>query len=858
MPKASPIQSNFSGGEISPFVKGRVDSDRYKISLDTCENYIPLSSGAITRRPGTYFVAEVKDSSKEVRLVRFIFSTTQAYILEFGDEYIRFYRNNGQIVESGVDIASITNANPAVLEYSGGSDTFANSDEVFISGVNTNAESAPYLNNRNFLVANVDTGANTFELTDLDGNDIDLSGLGAINPSDLSSASVSEVYEISSPYAEEDLFGLNFIQSTDTLFITHPDYAPRQLTRTGHTAWTLSTITFLKGPYLPENTTAVTLTPTDSTANSTTMTASSALFASTDVGRKLRYKATGGNWVDFYISAFSNSTSVTVTREDGSTAAVNTSASDTWRLGIWSGTTGYPAVVAFHEDRLTFGGATADPARFDMSVGQGDYFNFAPTITSDGVDIVTDDLAVSRALNSRDAENVRWMVSEERALLIGTPGGEWAVRPSVQSEAISPLNVNAKQVSSFGSAAVTPNYSGKATLFVQSSKRTLRELSYYYESDGFRAPDLTALADHIAGDDGFKQLARQKERPAIIWAVREDGELAGMTYEREEDALIAAWHRHILGGQSDAAGSAAVVESCEVIPSATGTWDELWLVVRRHINGVTKRYVEYMTRLFEHEDEQKDAYHVDCGLTYDSPVSITGVTAANPVVVTAPSHSLSNGDVVIISGVKGMTELNGNSYTVRNQSANTTFELEDMDGNAVDGSAFTAYVSSGQVRKFVTTITGLWHLEGESVAIYGDGATQPSATVTDGAITLPNRAATVHIGYAMRSRGRRLRDTEGAADGTTTGKTRRIHRIAFDFYRTLGFKFGMSFDSLEEITFRKTTDPDGRPPSLFTGVKSVTVNGNYEFDSQICWEQSDPSPGTILAIAPQLHVEDRG
>jgi hypothetical protein len=578
------------------------------------------------------------------------------------------------------------------------------------------------------------------------------------------------------------------------------------------------------------------------------LTASAATFAASDVVRLVRILFAAADWTWVEITGFTSSTVVDVTIRGQNADALPHS---TWRLGAWSATTGYPAVVTFHEDRLCFGGEPEQ--RIDMS-NSGDYENFAPSEAT--TDTITDAHALSFTLNSNDVNNIRWMISEEKALLVGTVAGEWAVRPSVQSEAISPTNINAKQVTSYGSSRVQPVIAGKSTLFTQRSGKKVREISYYYEVDGFRSPDRTALAEHITGEFGLRQMAHQKEPQSIVWCVRQDGVLAAMTYEREEDFLIVAWSRHILGGASDAANSDAIVESVEVIPSPDTTRYEPWVVVKRRINGGTKRYIEYLTKIFEDTDEQKEAFFVDSGLTYDSPIDITGATQANPVVVTAPSHGFSNGDYVLISDVLGMEELNGNTYVVRNKTANT-FELEDTEGNAVDGSAFDAYVADGLVRKYVTVISGLWHLEGQSVTILGDGAVQSNKTVTNGSVTLATRATTIHFGLGYNSDVQMLRLEAGSADGSSLGKIRRIHRVAFLVNRSLGLKLGTDFDNLDEVTFRTSETPSSRPPELFTGILTKELEAGPDEDNQICWRTDQPLPSMILAVVPNLETQDR-
>lgn len=749
MPKASPIQSNFNSGEFSPLAYGRVDYKKYPSGMKTCLNLIPLVQGPVQGRSGTKFVAEVKDSSKKTRVVRFEFSTTQAYVIEFGNQYCRFYKDNAIITLTAQGVTGITNANPAVLTYSG-ADTYANGDRVIAAS----AVGMTQVNNREFTVANVNAGANTFEL-----QGVDSSAYGTYT----SGGTVAEIYEIATPYLEADLFQLKFTQSADTLYIAHPSYAPRKLTRSAHTSWTLSTITFLDGPYLATNTSATTITPSAASGTGITLTASASLFASTDVDRLVRIKH-GSTWGYAKITAYTSATQVTA---DVKSTFGGTTASADWRLGVWSTTTGFPGAVAFFEDRLFWAGATSYPQRLDGSKS-GDYENMAPTDTAG---TIANDNAVSFTLNASDVNVIRWLADDEKGLLAGTVGGEWLVRPSAQSEALSPTNISAKRSTTYGSANVQPVRAGRATLFVQRLARKLRELAYVFEVDGFRAPDLTVLSEHVTLG-GITEIAYQQEPQSIVWAVRADGILLGLTYEREQE--VVGWHRHQIGGTFGS--GAAVVESVAVIPSADGTRHELWMIVKRTINGGTKRYVEYMTKLYADGDAQADAFFVDSGLTY------SGSSTA--------------------------------------------------------------------------TVTGLFHLEGQTVAILADGAAHPTKTVSGGAVTLDRSATKIHVGLAYNMDGAMLRLESGAADGTAQGKTKRIHRVVFRLHNTLGLKIGPDFDNLTPVIFRSASDDTNAAVPLFSGDKIELWDGDYDRDGYICWRQDQPLPVTVQAVMPQLHTQD--
>lgn len=528
MPRVSPAQTSFIGGEWAPRLNGRVDSDRYSTGLAVMQNYIAMAQGPAVGRSGTRFVKEVKNSANAGRLLPFKFSTTQAYVIEAGDLYFRFYANHGQVV-SGPPVEVVT------------------------------------------------------------------------------------------PYAAADLFQLKVTQSADVLYLTHPSYAPRKLTRTSATNFTLSTISFLDGPYLATNTTATTMTASGAGPGSVTVTASAATFVSTDVGRPIRIKS-GATWGWGTITAFTSATVVTV----NIVSAVGISATTTWRLGVWSATTGWPACAVFHEDRLVFGGPTNNPQRLDAS-NSGDYENFAPS-ANDGT--IGNSNAFAVPLNSNDVNAIRWMVSDERGLMVGTSAGEWIVRPTTTGEALSATNSKAVNASTYGSANVNAVKARKATLFVQASGRKVYDVKYEYTIDGLEPDDLTEISEHIT-QPSVTEIYFQQEPHSIVWMPRADGQLIGLTYNRKTDSLRAGWHRHVLGGYSNVdQNEAAVVESITVIPEPNGKYDELWLLVRRHINGATKRYVEYMERMIDDSTLQEDCFFVDSGLTYTGAPTdtVTGLT----------------------------------------------------------------------------------------------------------------------------------------------------------------------------------------------------------------------------------------
>jgi hypothetical protein len=744
--------TNFTGGELSPRLDGRNDLTKYAAGCKTLENFVVYPHGAAARRPGTTFVAEVANSANKTRLIPFEFSTTQTYMLEFSNLKMRVYKDRGSVLEGDKTISAITKANPAVVTATGHS--YSNGDEVVISGVVGMTE----VNGKRFLVANKAT--NTFELTDKDGTNINSSTFTTYT----SGGVANKVFEITTPYTTAQLFDLKFAQSADVMYITHPSHEVEKLSRTAHTAWTLTDVDFTNGPYMDANITTTTLNPASHTVGTGVAVVASAVtginsgsgFLSTDVGRLLQFGTGYGK-----ITAVADTLNITITIIEDLGSAT---ASANWSLGSFSDTTGHPSCVTFFEQRLVFAGTTSQPQTIFFSKS-GDYENMDANIGG----TVADDDAIIYTIASNQVNAIRFMTAT-RTLIIGTAGGEFTVSGGGTDNAITPTNILIKKQSNHGAANVDAIAVGNATLFLQRAKRKIRELAYNFDVDGYIAPDMTILAEHIS-EGGLTQMAYQQEPNQVIYAVRGDGELIGLTYQREQQ--VTAWHRHIFGG---AFGSGkAVCESVAVIPT-DDTEYEVYVIVKRTINGATRRFVEY---------------------------------------------------------------INNFDFT---ETDNTTFNFLDS-ALAYSGSA-------------VTTISGLDHLEGQTVSILANGATHPDKTVSNGSITLDRSSTNVKVGLSYSSILQTMRLDAGSQNGTSQGKTKRIYEITIRLYESVGVEVGESLDNMERIPFRTSSDPmdQGIPP--FTGDKAVEFRGNYDTDGFIFVRQTQPLPLTILSLYPELQTND--
>ena len=735
MSKASHIQTNFTTGELSPKLFGRVDVTKYENGAETLQNFVPMPFGGAQRVPGTVFVGEVRDSSEAARLIPFQFSTTQAYILEFNNSKIRFYRNNGRIVESSVTVTGLSQAAAAVVTAAGHG--YSDGDYVILSTIVGDAGSPSletFINGKEYLVAN--KTADTFEIQDRNtGAAIDTSSY----PAYVSGGISEKIYEIASPYAAADLSEIQVAQTADVMYIVHEDYAPRKLSRTGHTAWTLTQVTFTGGPFMPVNTTAITMDPNVQALDATGVMVASAAYFTEDMVGTYFYMHEG--YVE--VTAFNSTTNVDIIVRDEMTGHAATA---TWQEGSWSDERGYPRAVSFYEQRLAFAGSTEEPQTVWLSVTES-YEDMEA-----GEDV---DDALIYTIATEQVNAIQWL-SAAKVLALGTSGGVFSLSSGTNEDALTPTNVIVKRESTFGAAPIIPKKIGAFTYYIQRDTLTLRELFYSFEIDAYRAVNITILSDHITAG-GIVEIDYQQAPYNILWCVRGDGKLCTLT--RELDQEVAAWAEHTAGGTGS-------FENVAVIQASTVTdGDEVWFIVNRTIDGSTVRCVEYLAK-FDWGSDDEDAILVQSSLEYDG--------------------------------------------------ASTT------------------------------TLTGLDHLEGEEVYVYGNGENLGAYTVSGGAITGSTAVTKAHVGLLVNATIKTLRIEAGARLGTAQGQFKRINNVIVRVYKTRQLKIGDADNQYDQDLTEMTT-----------GDEEAHLDQAWDLYGQVVVLCDQPVPCTILAIIKQLTTEER-
>lgn len=684
----------FNAGELSEKMSGRVDVAQYYKGCRTLQNFLVTPYGAVERRPGTKFIARAKYDGKAVRLIPFKFSADISYVLEFGDCYIRAYR-----------------------------------DDAFVC-------------------------------------------------------------ELESPYGENDLSEIKYVQSADVMFLAHGKYMVRELKRTSATVFELNELEIKFPALLDPNITETTITPSAATGE-ITLTASADIFEAGHVGSlwelvhlrtggtvhrlfgadgtsaelevygywnfsthgtwsgivKLQRSEDGENWVDYrtfssmfdanaetsgeeetegvfyratltgyvaadpeqYENAFcgivlantdnlvsgivqidsvtdGQNASGTVIKKMGATTATKE-----WSEAAWSIKRGFPRTVSFFEERLMFGGTDYQPQtiwgsktnswnEFETGDKEDDGLNF--TLASDTIN------------------TIHWMLQGD-ALMIGTVDAEWTLSGAL-GEALSPSTPYARRQSAFGSRAIAAKMAGDIVVFAQRRGRKVRGFIYTQDKQGYVSPDLTLMSEHIT-ESGVIDIQIQQQPDTIVWCLLENGTAAALTYERDQEVI--GWHRIATDG---------AIKSVCILPN--NFEDVIYLTVERGGKSCLERLAarEY--------DTISDAVYCD------SCVTVTGEN--------------------------------------------------------------------------LMSVSGLDHLEGKTVQVFADGAVQLDKTVTNGTVTLETKVNKVTCGLGYESILSPMPIEIEMQNGKSVLRRKVISEVRVKVYKSIGGELRAGDDVFQEMISR--------------------------------------------------------
>jgi hypothetical protein len=886
------IQRSLAGGIIGPELAGRADQAKYQTGLKDAINVIVQRYGGVTNRSGTRFVAETRHGDAyQCRIIKFVFNTEQTYVLEFGEQYMRVYRNGGAVIP---DATAWSNAT-----------TYLVGDMASFSGVTY------------YCIAD--------HLNQTPPND---SYWAPMTPG---------FYEIPTPYSASDVRSIQYVQSGDVVTLTHPGYAPMELRRTAHTAWTMRAKSFQPTVERPTNcagtrgasgsltyryrvtsfdpttmeesypgraaginisaatranpcklttaantyatgdevfidgiagmtelngksyivtvisTTQFTLNGVDSTGFSayvsggtskrTTIKIISCAAPTTPAPIVLTWSHVSDAY-DYWVYRYNNGIyefigeapgvagAPTITFSDNNIA----SQSNLTPPGEFTGfadTDSYPSSCAYVQQRLILANTNDETERIWMSqVGNFNNFSRSSPVQSDD--------AIEFQLAGRQVNAVRHLLEVAGKLVVLTDSSEWTVQGDTDG-VIRPTAINPRQQGYTGASPVQPVVIGPTAIYTQARGSVICDLRYDFNSDGYQGRDLTIFCPGLFESFGLVACDYQQTPHSVVWVVRDDGAMLGCTYVRDHD--VWGWHRHLTAGGDDAFE--------DVLSVPEDGEDAVYVIVRRAVGSSVSRYVErFATRQFT--DIAIDAFFVDSGLTYDG--RNTGSTSMDlgggtnwdetetlACTASASAFTPSNvGDVIVFTAESG--ESHSCTITGYNSVVSVSVRPDRQLPADLQGIATTSWALA------VNTLSGLDHLEGRTVTALVDGSVNTDMLVVGGSVTLDAPATIAHVGLPYTARIETL-DAENMQGETWADKKRKIHKVAVKVKDSRGLWLGYGDGQLFEHEDDQAENY-GDPIPPFTGLIEENVDTTWEKSGKVVIEQRDPLPMTILAVIP--------
>lgn len=848
------IQTSFASGELSPNLYAHVDLAKYHTGVALARNFFVDYRGGLSTRAGFEFTCQCRHSTKAIRLIPFQYSVIQTYMLEFGDLYIRFIQNGGQIVEASKTILGITNANPGVVQVAAHGYGTGNWVALTINGM-------PALNG--FTVKIIVTDANHFTmLNPIDGSPINTTSYGTFV-----SGTVARVYEIASPYLAEDLAALKFTQSADTMTITHPSYAPRNLTRTGAASWTLSVITFgstqappggLSGTPSAVGTTdykylisAVNAIGDESIATNTIDVPLAVNIAVTAGSIALSWSAAAGA---VYYNVYKAQPAVDNTVPGGVNFGFigDTTGTDfvdgnivpdfvhTPPQGNNPFSSNNPGTVGYFQQRRVYAGSNNFPQTLWASQ-PGSFNNF------DTTNPAADDNAITATLISNQVNNIKHMVAMPGGLVVLTGGGAWQVSGGGSGAPITPSTISATPQAYNGCSDVPPIIINYDIIYNQARGSVVRDLSYSFYTNIYTGADISVMSNHLLIGRSITGWAYAEDPFKVIWSVASDGDLLSLTYLKEQE--VVGWAHHDTYG---------LFLSIAQIPE--GSTSAVYAVVKRTVLGSPVQYIERMKeRDFTYGSE--DAFCVDAGLKSALTTPAAGLTPSAStgagVTFTADAAVFTAGDVGKILRVGGgIATITGFTSTIV-LVGTFTRDMTNVIYNGLDDPFPVAAVSGDwSLTAKSTVFYGLQHLQGQTVKVLGDGNVFPDQVVSaTGSLTLTEGCSKLVAGLGYTGQIKTLYLDVG--EPTIQGKRKKIAAMTVRVHQTRGLKMGTDFTADNLVEYKMRNDqPMGQPIELETGDQRIIMPPLWQEQGVVCIQQDYPLPATVLGIIPEIVVGD--
>jgi|SRR6266850_569958 len=864
---SKPYYRSFAAGEIAEELYGRVDLAKRQTGLGLSKNFWVLPHGPAQNCPGFKYVLDVKDSTNKVRLVGFAFSDTQTMVLEFGAGWIRFHTAGGTVLEPTTAITGITQANPGVVtDVAHG---YANGQTVQLAAIGGMTQ----LNGRFVKVAGV--AANTFQLQDLNGVNINTTGYGAYT----AGGTAARVYEIVSPYAAADLFDLHFTQKADVMTIVHPSYPPKELKRLGATNWTLTDISFnplIVAPTFPTTFALSAISGGSYVQNLQGAGAKLYEYAITSIAagtlEESFYTRLPG--LDGFTTPVTPATITGVSNANPGVFQMVTPVNNVTSLAVddpvyISGAAGMTQVNGkfYKVNTVSVAGFVVSfTLKNEVTDVPLDTTGFGVYTASSGVLVVVgakNDLTVAGTQNKiffvGPANAARYNVYKKLNGLYGFIG-QAPVTEKFADTNITPDLSRTPPIANnlFGQAGDYPGavdyYEGRR-VFGGTNNNPLRLVLTQSGTESNITFSIPAKdSDTIQLDILSKQAARIRHIVPLDVLVLLTALGVWKVAPVNSDILTPTTAKPKLLSGGGASNVQPILSGASALYPAA--------------QGGRVRELKYKS------DANFIAAYIAADISVVAPHLFDGFTITDAAYVETPNRMaffvrsdgvllgltyLPEHDVVawwqrttdgFFESVAAVLEGNETVlYAVVNHQG--VRRVEAMSTRRFATLADSYFMDSGATYSgtpATTIMGGLWHLEGKTVSILADGAVHAQRVVTNGSVTLDQAASKVHIGLPIVADLQTLPCAIEGAPAAGQANVKSVNEAWLRVVNTSNLKVGPDFTNMRVLK-QRTNEPYGSPPTLMSGVVQISIDGKWASDGAICIRQDQPLPVTISAIA---------
>lgn len=728
-------QSSWAWGELSDQTGGRIDLDQYKASARVLENYQVLEVGAVTRRPGTRYLAAAKYPNLTTALATFTFAAGQTYVIEMGEGYFRFFRNRAPILVGDLpfELATPYTADEVrLLKFAQSADVLYIASSFHPpQALERYSDTIWHLREVGNTLGGSPRPAREYGLRPQTGCDLTpgaLDGDGVTFTAALAiflSSEVAPIPDVIHGRQIEVVDGTNIGAKARIVTVTDSTHVVANIL-----------VPFTDAnPIAPENwklsdspLCGITPSAKDPVNTLAQLVLDADGFRAEDAGK---FAFLNGGVYEVGLPSDAKNAPAIIR----STArSVTKSQPGAWSLeeAAWSELNGYPAAVALFQDRAWWACTQAQPDTVWGSKS-ADFENFAVG--------VLDDDAVQVTLLSAQVNPILWLVAG-KSLLAGTLGEIFSIEGSQSDSVLTPSNIGATPVVAFGARPeAAPLLVGPALIYPTVSGLKLREMVFDIYTERYLAPDLLLLANHLTRREvtrtgiterGLVRIAYQREPRLTLWGVTEDGRLLSCTYLRDEHVI--AWNPNPTQG---------TVLDVKVSPREDGSGEDVYVIARRTIGVASTVSVEWLD---------------DRGLIYDRLLTDASVTvdglgrtglglsagyggAGNSVTATSVLPAFVPGDVG-----RELWEVTGPGQAVITAYTNSqTITVTIREPFSAQGFASGVWGIARQ------DVTGMGHLSGATVKVLGDGAPQADRVVQAGSFLAESWAIAFEVGLGYTS-----------------------------------------------------------------------------------------------------------